>query len=214
MLYFDVCPDFRGGFLLQPVQNVSPSCSVPSLLDVPIDSFASGAARPRSLSPAASAGSLHTDSAHGPRRPHRSPNRRQNGVSRHDEASLLSVGPERGRSPVRRAERGRPRREASPGSTDGNARKQEDYTEVSIHVPPQGRTRTPLADVFEHQRDKSPSSGRGSVQRLNGGSKVPPVEYESKAVLISKSRPSLGEFKLGEVQPSHNLSICTTLSRD
>eukprot|EP00066_Takifugu_rubripes_P012363 XP_011601629.1 PREDICTED: LOW QUALITY PROTEIN: uncharacterized protein LOC101063348 [Takifugu rubripes] len=189
-------PDFRGGFHLQPVQNtlqghsvhVSPSCSFTSLLDVPIDSYASGAVRSRSLSPASSAGSLHTDSAHSPRRPHHSPNRRQNGVSRHDEVSLLSRGPERGRSPVRRA--------ASPDSTDGKARKQEDYTEVSIHVPPQGRTRTPLADVFEHQRDKSPSTGRGSVQR----SKVQPVEHESKAVLISKSRPSLGISISGGVE--------------
>lgn len=201
MVSFYVCPDFRGGFHLQPVQNtpqghsahVSPSCSFTSLLDVPIDSYASGAVRSRSLSPASSAGSLHTDSAHSPRRPHRSPNRRQNGVPRHDEVSPLSLGPERGRSPVRRADRGRPRRAASPDSTD-KARKQEDYTEVSIHVPPQQRTRTPLADVFEHQRDKSPPTGRGSVQRLNGRSKVQPVEYESKAVLISKSRPSLGEL--------------------
>uniref|UniRef100_H2U5D5 PDZ domain containing 7a n=1 Tax=Takifugu rubripes TaxID=31033 RepID=H2U5D5_TAKRU len=177
-------PDFRGGFHLQPVQNtlqghsvhVSPSCSFTSLLDVPIDSYASGAVRSRSLSPASSAGSLHTDSAHSPRRPHHSPNRRQNGVSRHDEVSLLSA--------------------ASPDSTDGKARKQEDYTEVSIHVPPQGRTRTPLADVFEHQRDKSPSTGRGSVQR----SKVQPVEHESKAVLISKSRPSLGISISGGVE--------------
>lgn len=202
MVSFYVCPDFRGGFHLQPVQNtlqgrsvhVSPSCSFTSLLDVPIDSYASGAVRSRSLSPASSAGSLHTDSAHGPRRPHRSPNRRQNGVSPHDEVSLLSVGPERGRSPVRRADHGRPRRAASPDGTDGKARKQEDYTEVSIHVPSQRRTRTPLADVFEHQRDKSPSTGRGSVQRLNGRSKVPPVEHESKALLVSKSRPSLGEL--------------------
>lgn len=197
-----MCPDFRGGFHLQPVQNtlqghsvhVSPSCSFTSLLDVPIDSYASSGMRSRSLSPASSAGSLHTDSAHSPRRPHHSPNRRQNGVSRHDEVSLLSVGPERGRSPVRRADRGRPRREASPDSTDSKPRKQEDYTEVSIHVPPQQPTRTPLADVFEHQRDKCPSMGRGSVQRLNGRSKVQPVKYESKAVLISKSRPSLGEL--------------------
>lgn len=95
---------------------------------------------------------------------------------------------------MRRADGGRARREASPGSADGKARKQEDYTEVSIHVPPQRGTTTPLADVFEHQRDKSPPTGRGSVQRLNGRSKVQPVEFESKAVLIPKSRPSLGEW--------------------
>lgn len=151
-----------------------------------------------SLSPTPSAGSVRTDSSHSThngRRPHHSPNRRQDGVSRHNEVPLLSVGPERGRSPVRRADRGR--REASPDSTDGRPRKQEDYTEVSIRVPSQRRTRTPLADVFEHQRDKHPSVGRGCGQRLNGApgsSNVQPANYESKTVPIPKSRPSLGEF--------------------
>lgn len=209
--YFYACLDFRGGFYLQPIQNtlqghsghVSPSCSFTSLLDVPIDSYTSGDVRSCSLSPTPSAGSVRTDSAHSThngRRPPHSPNRRQNGLSWHDEVPPLSVsegrvGPERGRSPVRRADRGR--REASPDSTDGRPRKQEGYTEVSIRVPSQRRTRTPLADVFEQQRDKHPSVGRGSGQRLNGApgsSNLQPAKYESKTVPISKSRPSLGEF--------------------
>lgn len=209
-----MCTDFRGGFHLQPVQNtpqghsghMPPSCFFTPLLDVPIDSYTSSAMRSRSLSPSPSASSVCTDSSHSSHsgcRPRRSPNRRQNGVLRHDEASLLSVsdrggvGPERGRSPVRKADRGRARRETSPDSMDGRLRKQEDYTEVSIRVPAQRRLRTPLADVFQLQREKSPSTGRASSRGLNGAQRssyVQPAEHETKTVPIYKSRPSLGEF--------------------
>lgn len=214
IICFYVCTDFRGGFHLQPVQNtlqgpsgpVPPSCFFTPLLDVPIDSYTTGASRFRSLSPSPSTGSVCTDSSQGSRsgrRPHRSPNGRQNGVFRHDEAPLLSVsdrgevGPERGRSPVRKADRGGTRRETSPDSVDGRPRNQEDYTEVSIRVPSQRRSRTPLADIFQFQREKSPSTGRASSQALNGAqrsSHVQPAEYETKMVPIYKSRPSLGEF--------------------
>lgn len=220
-----MCTDFRGGFHLQPVQNtlqrpsghVPPSRFFTPLLDVPIDSYTSGASRSRSLSPSPSTGSVCTDSSHGSRsgrRPHRSPNGRQNGVFRHDEASLLSasdrgdVGPERGRSPVRKADRGRTRRETSPDSVDGRPRKQEDYTEVSIRVPSQRRLRTPLADIFQLQREKSPPTGRASSQGLNGAprsSHLQPAEYETKTVPIYKSRPSLGESNRNLlIQPGKN----------
>lgn len=214
IIYFYVCTDFRGGFHLQPVQNtqqghsshVPPSCFFTPLLDVPIDSYTSSAMRSRSLSSLPSTSSVCTDSSHSShngRQPHRSPNRRQNGMLRHNEASLLSmsdrrdVGPERGRSPVRKADRGRARTETSPDSMDGRLRKREDYTEVSIRVPSQRRLRTPLADIFQLQREKNPSTGRASSQGLNGAQRssyVQPAEYETKTVPIYKSRPSLGEF--------------------
>ncbi len=131
-------------------------------------------------------------------------------MSRYDEVSLLSVsdrggdaGPERGRSPVRNG-RGRARREWSPDSVDGRLSRQEGYTEVSVRVPSQRRGRTPLADVFEPQRDKSPSTGRGSSQQLNGHSQnghgvrrratLPPEEYEINTLTISKAKQSLGEY--------------------
>lgn len=224
--YFSVCTDFRGGFHLQPVQNtlqghsgyLPPSCFFTPLLDVPIDSYTSSAMNSRSLSPSPSAASVCTDSSHSShdgRRAQRSPNRRQNGALRHDEASLLSVsdrgdvGPERGRSPVRKADRGRARRETSPDSMDGRLRKQEVYTEVSIRVPSQRRLRPPLADVFQLQREKSPSTGRASSPGLHGAQRSSyeqPVEYETKTVPIYKSRPSLGEF-------NRNLNISTGKTR-
>lgn len=107
------------------------------------------------------------------------------------------MGPGRGRSPVRKADRGRARREVSPDSMDDGLRKQEDYIEVSIRVPSQRQLRTPLADIFQLQREKSPSTGRASSQGLNGAQRrsyVQPAEYETKTVPVYKSRPSLGEF--------------------
>lgn len=113
------------------------------------------------------------------------------------------AAPERGRSPVRNGHE-RVRREASPDSIDNRRRRQEGYTEVSVHVPSQRRGRTPLADVFEPQRDKSPSRGRGSSQQVNGHSQnghgvkrrttLPPEEYEISTLTISKAKQSLGEY--------------------
>lgn len=124
-------------------------------------------------------------------------------MSWYDELYLLSASdrgdaaPERGRSPVRSG-RGRARREVSPDSVDCRANRQEGYTEVSVRVPSQRRGRTPLADVFDLQRDRSP--GRGSSQQLNGllqdGGKrresLQPEEYKVNTFTISKARPSLG----------------------
>lgn len=113
------------------------------------------------------------------------------------------MAPERGRSPVRNG-RGRARREMSPDSIDGRLNRQEGYTEVSVHVPLRQRGRTPLADVFEPQRDKSPSRGRASSQQLNGHSQnahgvkrratLAPEDYEITTFTISKAKQSLGEY--------------------
>lgn len=92
---------------------------------------------------------------------------------------------------------GRARREASPDSVDGRQNRQGGYTEVSVQVPP-------LADVFEPSRDKSPSTGRGSSEQVNGHSPnghgvkrraaLPPEEYEITTMTISKSKQSLGKY--------------------
>lgn len=92
----------------------------------------------------------------------------------------------------------------SPDSIDDRMSRQEGYTEVSVQVPSQLQGRTPLADVFEHERDKSPSTGRESSQPLNGHSQnghgvkrratLPPEEYEINTLTISKAKQSLGEF--------------------
>ena len=190
-----------------------PSSAFTPLLDVPVDSYASFTVRSRSLSPSPTHSFHLTESTHSTQRghqPHRSTNRRENGASRYDEVSLLSVSdrgdvvPERGRSPDRNG-RGRAGREASPDSTDGRRIRQEGFTEVSVRVPSQRRARTPLADVFEAARDMSPSTGRGSSQQMmrhsqNGhnlkkGATLPPEGYEIRTLNISKTKHSLGEYK-------------------
>lgn len=99
---------------------------------------------------------------------------------------------------------GRAKREASPDSVDGRQNRQGGYTEVSVRVPSQRRGRTALADVFEPSRDKSPSTGRGSSEQVNGHSQnghgvkrratLPPEEYEITTLTISKVKQSLGEY--------------------
>lgn len=94
---------------------------------------------------------------------------------------------------------GRARRELSPDRIDG---RQEGYTEVSVHVPSQRRGGTPLDDVLEAPRDKSPSTGRESSRQLNGHSHNgvkrratrTTEEYEINTLTISKAKQSLGEF--------------------
>ncbi|XP_013886483.1 PDZ domain-containing protein 7a [Austrofundulus limnaeus] len=226
-------PDYRGGFHLQPVSDsqrerqlideferlrlasqqsghLPPSRVFTPLLDVPVDSYTSFTARSRSPSPSPSHSLLLAASPHSAQRgyrPHLSPNRRENGAPRHDEASLLSVSDggeglrERGRSPVRNGH-GRARREGSPDSVYGRQTGQEGYTEVSVRVPSQRRGRTPLADVFEPQRERSPSTGRASGQQVNGPPQIdqnvkrretlPPEEYEITSLTISKAKNSLG----------------------
>ncbi|XP_062286826.1 PDZ domain-containing protein 7a [Scomber scombrus] len=226
-------PDYRGGFFLQPVQDtmrerqmieelerlrlsgqqsghLPPSRAFTPLLDVPVDGYASSTVHSRSLSPSPTHSFLLTESPqstqHGSQ-PSRSPNRRENEVSRYDEISLLSVSdrgdvaPERGRSPVRNG-RGRSRRDTSPESTDGRWISREGYTEVSVRVPSQRRARTPLADVFESVGEKSPSTSRGSSQLVNGHSQnghdvqrtatLPAEGYEITTLSISKAKQSLG----------------------
>ncbi|XP_029925890.1 PDZ domain-containing protein 7a isoform X2 [Myripristis murdjan] len=189
---------------------VPPSRAFTPLLDVPIDSYTPSALRSRTPSPTPSCSFYLAESPHGTQRacqPQHSPHRRENLAPRYDEASLLSVSdrgdptPERGRSPVRNGH-GRARREASPDSIDGRRRREEGYTEVSVHVPSQRRGRTPLADVFEPQQERSPSAGRRSSPLLNGHTHnghcaktrktLPPEEYEITTVTISKAKQSLG----------------------
>ncbi|KAL3050356.1 hypothetical protein OYC64_012401 [Pagothenia borchgrevinki] len=221
-------PDYRGGFHLQPVQDTQPerhliedferlrfsgqqsghlppSRAFTPLLDVPVDSYTSSTGRTRSLSPSPTHSLLLTESPHSTQRgrqPHRSPNRRENGASRYDDVSLLSASDrgdlDRGRSPVRNGH-GRARREVSPDSMEGRQRRQEGFTEVSVRVPSQRKGRTPLSDVFEPQRDKSPSTGRESSQQLNGHSqnghgvkRRAPEEYEINTLTITKAKQSLG----------------------
>lgn len=100
---------------------------------------------------------------------------------------------------------GRVRREASPDSIDDRRSRQEGFTEVSVHVPSQREGRTPLADVFEASRDKSPSTGRGNSQQVNRHlqnghesarrrAALTPEEYEITTLTISKAKQSLGKY--------------------
>ncbi|TNN54763.1 PDZ domain-containing protein 7 [Liparis tanakae] len=227
----NVCPDYRGGFHLQPVQDklrecqlveelerlrlssqrsghLPPSRAFTPLLDVPVDNYVSSNVRSRSPSPLPTHSSLLRESPHSSqsgRQTSRPSNRREKRASQYDEVSLLSVSdrgdaaPERGRSPVRNGH-GRARRELSPDRIDGRQSRQEGYTEVSVHVPSQRRGGTPLDDVFEAPRDKSPSTGRESSQQLNGHSyngvkrraTRTTEEYEINTLTISKAKQSLG----------------------
>lgn len=192
--------------------HLPPSRAFTPLLDVPVDNYASSTVRSRSRSPSSTNSSLLTESPHNTqhgRQPHRSPNRRQNGTPRYDEASLLSVSDpgdparERGRSPVRNI-RGRARREESPDSIDGRVKKQQGYTEVSVHVPSQRRGRTPLHEVFDPLKEKSPSRSRGSSPQVNGHQQnghgvkrrqtLPPEQCEIATLTISKAKHSLGKY--------------------
>ncbi|KAK2824321.1 hypothetical protein Q5P01_021496 [Channa striata] len=222
-------PDFRGGFYLQPVQDtlrerqlieeldrlrlsgrqsghVPPSRAFTHLLDVPVDSYTPSNVRSRSLSPSPTHGLLLSQTPHSSQhghQPHHSPSRRENGLLQSDEASLLSVSDrgdvarERGRSFVRNSH-GRTRREASPDSIDGR-RSRGGYTEVSVQVPSQRQGRTPLAEVFEPLRDRTPSTSRVSREQVNGHSQsvtrratLAPEEYEITTLTISKAKQSLG----------------------
>ncbi|XP_030604200.1 PDZ domain-containing protein 7a [Archocentrus centrarchus] len=198
--------------------HLSPSRAFIPLLDVPVDSYVSSTVRSRSPSPLPTHSFLLTESPHSTKRgrqPHRSPNRRENGALRYDEVSLLSVSDrgdvasERGRSPVRNGG-GRARREGSPDSIYGRQGRQEGYTEVSVYVPSQRRGRTPLAEVFDPHREKSPSMVSRTAQEGNGlsqnGVKVkrratlPPEECEIISLTISKAKQSLGISISGGVE--------------
>lgn len=194
--------------------HLPPSRAFTPLLDVPVDNYTSFTSRSHSPIPSSPSHTfLLTESPHSAQRGHQhhlSPNRRENGTPRHDKVSLLSVSDrgdalhERGRSPVRNGH-GRGRREGSPDSVYGRQARQEGYTEVSVRVPSQHRGRTPLADVFHLQRERSPSTGRTSGQQVNGlpqndqkvnrRETLPPDAYEVTTLSISKAKHSLGKHK-------------------
>ncbi|XP_016368069.1 uncharacterized protein LOC107708384 [Sinocyclocheilus rhinocerous] len=197
-------PDYRGGFHLQPVQDLErerqliedlellrlaglptgrlpPPRAFTPLLDVPVDTYITDSLRNRSLSPARP-GWPHSESSHGTERIAHSPQRRDNGfprTSHHD--SLTSRGdyvPERGRSPYRNGPRIK-----TDKSQNG---KEVKYTVMSAHR----RSRTPLTQVF------APSSDQDWKEPVNGHSdsqETPPEqEYELSTVSISKTKQSLG----------------------
>lgn len=204
LLYFLI--DYRGGFHLQPVQDLErerqliedmerlrlsglptgrlpPPRAFTPLLDVPVDTYITDSLRNRSLSPARSAWP-HSESSHSTERHGRSPQRRDNGfpqTSHHD--SLSSRGdsvPERGRSPYRNGHRMK-----TDKSQNG---KEVKYTVMSARH----RSRTPLTQVF------TPSSDQDWKEPVNGHSESqespPEQEYELTTVTISKTKQSLGEF--------------------
>ncbi|XP_056326984.1 PDZ domain-containing protein 7a [Danio aesculapii] len=192
-------PDYRGGFHLQPVQDLErerqliedlermrlaglptgrlpPPRAFTPLLDVPVDTYITDSLRNRSLSPARSNFS-HSESHYSTERTGRSPQRRDNGFP-HD--SLSSRGdsvPERGRSPYRNGHRMK-----TDKSLNG---KEVKYTVMSAHR----RSRTPLSQVF------APSSDQHWKEPVNGHSDSqdrPEQEYELTTVTISKTKQSLG----------------------
>ncbi|XP_016368068.1 uncharacterized protein LOC107708383 [Sinocyclocheilus rhinocerous] len=197
-------PDYRGGFHLQPVQDLErerqlikdlermrlaglptgrlpPPRAFTPLLDVPVDTYITDSLRNHSLSPARPSWT-HSESPHGTERIGRSPQRRDNGVlrtSHHD--SLSSRGdsiPVRGRSPYRNGHRMK-----TDKSQNG---KEVKHTVMSAHR----RSRTPLTQVF------APSSDQDWKEPVNGHSdsqETPPEqEYELTTVTISKTKQSLG----------------------
>uniref|UniRef100_A0A8C0YM01 PDZ domain containing 7a n=1 Tax=Cyprinus carpio carpio TaxID=630221 RepID=A0A8C0YM01_CYPCA len=197
-------PDYRGGFHLQPVQDLErerqlieglerlrlaglptgrlpPPRAFTPLLDVPVDTYITDSLRNRSLSPAQPSWT-HSESPHGTERIGRSPQRRDNSfprTSHHD--SLSSRGdsvPERGRSPYRNGHRMK-----TDKSQNGKEIK---HTIMSAHR----RSRTPLTQVF------TPSSDQDWKEPVNGHSDSQETpreqEYELTTVTISKTKQSLG----------------------
>ncbi|CAM4727489.1 unnamed protein product [Leuciscus chuanchicus] len=194
-------PDYRGGFHLQPVQDLErerqliedmerlrlaglptgrlpPPRAFTPLLDVPVDTYITDSLRNRSLSPARS-GWPQSESPHSTERHGRSPQRRDNSfpqTSHHD--SLSSRGdsvPERGRSPHRNGHRTK-----TDKSQNG---KEVKYTVMSARH----RSRTPLTQVF------TPSSDQDWKEPVNGHSESQAEqEYELTKVSISKTKQSLG----------------------
>ncbi|XP_012989661.3 PDZ domain-containing protein 7 [Esox lucius] len=215
-------PDYRGGFQLvqdsdrnrQLIDDLErlrvsglqggllpPSRPFTPLLDIPVDSYTYHTPRSRSPSP----NWLLTESPHTVRpQPNHSPQRRDNSMSRnYDNTSLLSEDPTlEGR---RNGHAGRSRRDQWEASSERRGGKGEDYTEVSVHVPP-------LAQVFRAPPlDRSPVTARereaqsGKGKQVNGHSPGRPLsgqhgrqtpapvqKYDITAVNISKTKQSLG----------------------
>uniref|UniRef100_A0A6Q2Z4D2 PDZ domain-containing protein 7 n=1 Tax=Esox lucius TaxID=8010 RepID=A0A6Q2Z4D2_ESOLU len=184
-------PDYRGGFQLvqdsdrnrQLIDDLErlrvsglqggllpPSRPFTPLLDIPVDSYTYHTPRSRSPSP----NWLLTESPHTVRpQPNHSPQRRDNSMSRnYDNTSLLSEDPTlEGR---RNGHAGRSRRDQWEASSERRGGKGEDYTEVSVHVPP-------LAQVF-----RAPPGQHGRQ------TPAPVQKYDITAVNISKTKQSLG----------------------
>uniref|UniRef100_A0A8B9JZM5 PDZ domain-containing protein 7 n=1 Tax=Astyanax mexicanus TaxID=7994 RepID=A0A8B9JZM5_ASTMX len=199
-------PDYRGGFQLQPVQDVErdrqlveelerlrlatlptgrlpPPRAFTPLLDVPVDSYISGSLRPHSLSPSRP-NWLLSESPHGTERHGRSPQRQSNGSPRtaHYEVNSYrgETTQERGRSPYRNGH----------GKTANG--KEAKYTVMSAHR----RSRMPLTQVFGTDTAQN-TVGREQVNGHTGFSaneqdSLSGIEYELTTVSISKTKQSLG----------------------
>lgn len=191
--------DYRGGFQLQPVQNLHrerqlledlerlrfagiptgrlpPPRTFTPLLDVPVDTYISDSVSHRSLSPARP----QSDFPHSSERPGRSPQRDNAFPQASHDDSLSSRGDsvqERGRSPYR----------------NGHRMKTQNGKEVKYTVmSAQRRSRTPLTQVFGTSSDQD---WRGTVNgHSNSKENFSKQEYELTTVSISKSKQSLGEL--------------------
>ncbi|XP_062851179.1 PDZ domain-containing protein 7a [Trichomycterus rosablanca] len=176
-------PDYRGGFHLQPVQDLeqsrqltkeleqlrlaslptgklTPSRAFTPLLDIPVDSYISGTLCQRSVSP------IYPDSLL-------------------SESSHEETAPERGRSPNRNGH-GKAIRDKSANG------KEVRYTVRSAHR----RNRTMITQVFEpgvpqELLGREQRNGHGGLSE-NGQDNPPAQEYELTTVYLSKSKQSLG----------------------
>ncbi|TRY85631.1 hypothetical protein DNTS_008792 [Danionella cerebrum] len=217
-------PDYRGGFQLQPVQDLErdrqlvedlerlrlaglptgrlpPPRAFPHLLDVPVDTYITDSVRHRSLSPTWP----HSEDPQTSERTGHSP--RDNGFP-HD--SLSSRGDsvqERGRSPYRNGHRIK-----TDKTMNG---KEVKYTVRSA----QRRSRTPLAHVFGDQQTRESTNGHMEIQE-----RASEQEFELTMVTISKTKQSLGisisggieskvqpQVKIEKIFPGGAASSCEVL---
>ncbi|XP_053476986.1 PDZ domain-containing protein 7a isoform X2 [Ictalurus furcatus] len=198
-------PDYRGGFQLQPVQDLErdrqlmqelerlrlaglPTGKLPPpraftpLLDIPVDSYISGSIRQHSLSPPRPK-QLLDESPHSTEWRGRSPKRQE-----HDLPHMASHGnttPERGRSPYRNGHG------KSTRARSGNG-KEVKYTVMSAHR----RSRTPITQVFgpdmlHNPMEREQANGHAGSSE-NSQDSVSVQEYELTTVFISKCKQSLG----------------------
>ncbi|XP_017320338.1 PDZ domain-containing protein 7a [Ictalurus punctatus] len=198
-------PDYRGGFQLQPVQDLErdrqlmqelerlrlaglPTGKLPPpraftpLLDIPVDSYISGSIRQHSLSPPRPK-QLLDESPHSTEWRGRSPKRQE-----HDLPHMASHGNttlERGRSPYRNGHG------KSTRARSGNG-KEVKYTVMSAHR----RSRTPITQVFgtdmlHNPMEREQANGHAGSSE-NSQDSVSVQEYELTTVFISKCKQSLG----------------------
>lgn len=198
--------DYRGGFQLQPVQDLErdrqlmqelerlrlaglPTGKLPPpraftpLLDIPVDSYISGSIRQHSLSPPRPK-QLLDESPHSTEWRGRSPKRQE-----HDLPHMASHGNttlERGRSPYRNGHG------KSTRARSGNG-KEVKYTVMSAHR----RSRTPITQVFgtdmlHNPMEREQANGHAGSSE-NSQDSVSVQEYELTTVFISKCKQSLGK---------------------